>query len=207
MTSINIPKLDPMHLDALREIGNIGSGNAATALATMLNTTVDLEVPSISLVNYEHVSQYLGGKNRRVVGLALGLDGDLEGVMLHVVQRQFVSRIINSFYPKQIRSLDDIDAMDLSAVKETSNITTATYVNALAALAGLYINITPPQEHVDTVENILSEVSSRFDEIGQQVIYIDENMYIAGTEIKSSMILILQADSLRKLFERMGIPV
>ncbi|MDD6039506.1 MAG: chemotaxis protein CheC [bacterium] len=203
----NIPELDSMHLDALREIGNIGSGNAATSLASMLNTTVDIEVPSISLVNYENVSQYLGGKNRRVVGLALGLEGDIEGVMLHVVQRQFVSRIINAFYPKQINTLDDIDFMDLSAVKETSNITTATYVNSLASLTGLFINITPPNEYVDTVEHVLEEVSSRFDSIGQKVIYIDENLYIAGTEIKSSMILILQMDSLHKLFERMGIPV
>ena len=119
----NLNELNAMHLDVLREIGNIGSGNAATSLASMLNTTVDIEVPTISLVNYDHVSQYLGGKDRRVVGLAVGLEGDIDGVMLHVVQRQFVSRIINTFYPKEINTLDDINSMDLSAVKETSNIT------------------------------------------------------------------------------------
>ena len=56
----NLNELNAMHLDVLREIGNIGSGNAATSLASMLNTTVDIEVPTISLVNYDHVSQYLG---------------------------------------------------------------------------------------------------------------------------------------------------
>ena len=83
----NLNELNAMHLDVLREIGNIGSGNAATSLASMLNTTVDIEVPTISLVNYDHVSQYLGGKDRRVVGLAVGLEVDIDGVMLHVVQR------------------------------------------------------------------------------------------------------------------------
>ena len=53
----NLNELNAMHLDVLREIGNIGSGNAATSLASMLNTTVDIEVPTISLVNYDHVSQ------------------------------------------------------------------------------------------------------------------------------------------------------
>lgn len=195
-----------MHLDVLREIGNIGSGNAATSLASMLNTTVDIEVPTISLVNYDHVSQYLGGKDRRVVGLAVGLEGDIDGVMLHVVQRQFVSRIINTFYPKEINTLDDINSMDLSAVKETSNITTAAYVNSLASLTNTFINITPPTEYIDTVENVLSKVSSNFEAVGNQVIYIDENLIIAGSTIKSSMILILEIDSLKGLFDKMGIP-
>lgn len=195
-----------MHLDVLREIGNIGSGNAATSLASMLNTTVDIEVPTISLVNYDHVSQYLGGKDRRVVGLAVGLEGDIDGVMLHVVQRQFVSRIINTFYPKEINTLDDINSMDLSAVKETSNITTAAYVNSLASLTNTFINITPPTEYIDTVENVLSKVSANFEAVGNQVIYIDENLIIAGSTIKSSMILILEIDSLKRLFDKMGIP-
>lgn len=202
----NLNELNAMHLDVLREIGNIGSGNAATSLASMLNTTVDIEVPTISLVNYDHVSQYLGGKDRRVVGLAVGLEGDIDGVMLHVVQRQFVSRIINTFYPKEINTLDDINSMDLSAVKETSNITTAAYVNSLASLTNTFINITPPTEYIDTVENVLSKVSANFEAVGNQVIYIDENLIIAGSTIKSSMILILEIDSLKRLFDKMGIP-
>lgn len=202
----NLNELDALQLDVLREIGNIGSGNAATSLSDMLHTSVDIEVPSISLINYEHVSQYLGGKDNQVVGLVLGLEEDVTGVMLHVVQPQFVSRIVNAFYPKEIHTLSDINEMDLSAVKETSNITTAAYVNSLAQLTNMFINITPPNEYIDTVENVLKYVSDRFDSIGNQVIYIDENLFIAGTEIKSSMILILQMESLKKLFDKMGIP-
>ena len=201
----NLNELGAMHLDVLREIGNIGSGNAATSLSSMLNTTVDIEVPTISLINYENVSQYLGGKDREVIGLALGLEADIDGVMLHVVQPQFASRIINAFYPKEINTLADINEMDLSAVKETSNITTAAYVNSLAALTNMFINITPPVDYLDTVENVLKHASNRFDSIGNQVIYIDENLYIGGTEIKSSMILILQMESLKKLFDKLGI--
>lgn len=202
----NLNELDAMHLDVLREIGNIGSGNAATSLSSMLNATVEIEVPTISLVSYDNVSQYLGGKDREVIGLALGLEADIDGVMLHVVQPKFASRIINAFYPKEIQSLDDINEMDLSAIKETSNITTAAYVNSMATMTNTFINITPPTECLDTVENVLKFASNRFDAIGNQVIYIDENLYIGGTEIKSSMILILQMDSLKKLFDKLGIP-
>lgn len=202
----NLNELDAMHLDVLREIGNIGSGNAATSLSSMLNTTVEIEVPTISLINYENVSQYLGGKDNEVIGLALGLEADIEGVMLHVVQPRFASRIVNTFYPKEIETLEDINEMDLSAVKETSNITTAAYVNSMASMTNTFINITPPIEYLDTVENVLKHASNRFDAIGNQVIYIDENLYIGNTQIKSSMILILQIDSLKLLFDKLGIP-
>ena len=202
----NLNELDAMHLDVLREIGNIGSGNAATSLSSMLNTTVEIEVPTISLINYENVSQYLGGKDREVIGLALGLEADIEGVMLHVVQPKFAARIVNAFYPKEIQGLNDINDMDLSAVKETSNITTAAYVNSLAAMTNTFINITPPIEYLDTVENVLKHASDRFDAIGNQVIYIDENLFLGDTQVNSSMILILQMDSLKKLFDKLGIP-
>lgn len=202
----NLNELDAMHLDVLREIGNIGSGNAATSLSSMLNTTVEIEVPTISLINYENVSQYLGGKDREVIGLALGLEADIEGVMLHVVQPKFAARIVNAFYPKEIQGLNDINDMDLSAVKETSNITTAAYVNSLAAMTNTFINITPPIEYLDTVENVLKHASDRFDAIGNQVIYIDENLFLGDTQINSSMILILQMDSLKTLFDKLGIP-
>ena len=202
----NLNELDAMHLDVLREIGNIGSGNAATSLSSMLNTTVEIEVPTISLINYENVSQYLGGKDNEVIGLALGLEADIEGVMLHVVQPRFASRIVNTFYPKEIETLEDINEMDLSAVKETSNITTAAYVNSMASITNTFINITPPIEYLDTVENVLKHASNRFDAIGNQVIYIDENLYIGNTQIKSSMILILQIDSLKLLFDKLGLP-
>ena len=202
----NLNELDAMHLDVLREIGNIGSGNAATSLSSMLNTTVEIEVPTISLINYENVSQYLGGKDNEVIGLALGLEADIEGVMLHVVQPRFASRIVNAFYPKEIETLEDINEMDLSAVKETSNITTAAYVNSMASMTSTFINITPPIEYLDTVENVLKHASNRFDAIGNQVIYIDEKLNIGNTQIKSSMILILQIDSLKLLFDKLGIP-
>jgi chemotaxis protein CheC len=202
----DLSELEEIHLDVLREIGNIGSGNAATSLSSMLNMGVDIEVPSISLVNYEHVSQYLGGKDRSVIGLALGLEGDLDGVMLHVVQPKFASQIVNAFYPKEINGLEDINEMDLSAVKETSNITTAAYVNSIAAMTDLFINITPPEEYLDTVEHVLKAASDRFDAIGSQVIYIDENLLMGDAKISSSMILILQINSLKRLFEKLGIP-
>ena len=114
--------LGAMHLDVLRELGNIGSGNAATSLASLLNTTVDIKVPTISLMGYDHVAEYLGGEDKRMVGLSFKLVGDLDGYMLHVVQDSFINRIINAFYPKELKDLGDLNDMDLSAISEVGNV-------------------------------------------------------------------------------------
>ena len=113
MAIADISNLDDMQLDVLTEIGNVGSGNAATALATLLNTFVDIEIPSIHLIDFDDVSQFLGGPDNYALGLTVTLNGDIEGMMLQVIQKEFAAKLINTFYEKKISSLDDITEMDL----------------------------------------------------------------------------------------------
>ncbi len=205
VTDIN--KLDDMQLSVLTEIGNIGSGNAATALATLLNTFVDIEIPNIHLLDFDDVSEHLGGADNYALGLTVTLDGDIQGMMLQVIQKEFASKLINTFYERQISSLDDITDMDLSVVREMVNITTAAYINSIAKMTNTFINITPPKDCIDTVGNILAIPSQNFTSLGKKVLFIDERFCISGTRIKSSMILILEVSSMNVLFEKLGLPI
>ncbi len=207
MAIADISNLDDMQLDVLTEIGNVGSGNAATALATLLNTFVDIEIPSIHLIDFDDVSQFLGGPDNYALGLTVTLNGDIEGMMLQVIQKEFAAKLINTFYEKKISYLDDITEMDLSVVREMGNITTAAYVNSIAKMANIFINITPPEDHIDKVGNILSIPSHNLGSVGKKVLYIDESFCISGTQIHGSMILILEYASMNVLFQKLGLPV
>ena len=81
MSMLNLKELDSMHLSVLAEIGNIGSGNAATALAGLLNTPVDIEVPNICLMDYTKAADYLGGADKTAIGMTVNVKGDMNGVM------------------------------------------------------------------------------------------------------------------------------
>lgn len=197
--------LNAMHLDVLTEIGNIGSGNAATALATLVNTVVDIEVPTIRLIDFSEVSEYVGDRDTTAVGMGVMLEGDVQGMMLQIMQLNFVQKLVNTFYPKDLKSIDDIVEMDMSVLKEASNITTAAYVNSLASMTGLFINISPPTDYTDTIDNILKIPASNFSSIGKQALFIDEKLTVGGTEVKSSMILVLEMDSLKTLFDKLSI--
>ena len=79
-------KFSAMQIDVLKEIGNIGSGNACTALAMLLNTFVDMTVPSIRFLDFESVKEFLGGGESEVLGIRIGVKEDLTGMMFHIVK-------------------------------------------------------------------------------------------------------------------------
>ena len=192
MAYTKIDEFSSMHLDVLREIGNIGSGHAATALASLLNTVVDIEVPVISLISYAKVADYLGGKDTKALGMTVALEGDIRGCMLEVVHLDFAKKLINTFYPKDIADLTKIDDMD---------------VNSIAAMTQLYINIQPPDSYCDNVSSLVSipaeKLSRSYDE---PVLYIDEKLHIGDTEMNSGLILVLDSTSIQILFKKLGMP-
>lgn len=205
MSTNRFEHLQPYHIDVLTEVGNIGSGNAATALSMMLNTVVDIEIPTIRLIDYSHVTKLLGGNALPAIGISLDITGDIQGRILHILQPSFASKLVNTFYPTTIECLSDITDMDMSVINEMGNITSAAYVNALAGLTGMFINISPPSLSKGTIATILNTSFHSMPNPGKQVLFIDEKLKVGDSEINSSMILKLEVDSLAELFSHLGV--
>lgn len=198
-------KFSAMQIDVLKEIGNIGSGNACTALAMLLNTFVDMTVPSIRFLDFESVKEFLGGGESEVLGIRIGVKEDLTGMMFHIVKKQFAERIINTFYPKELETLKDLNDMDLSVLSEMGNITSGAYANALASLSNMKVDIMTPEYHVNTIEEILQIPLKEYAEVGDKILVVDEQFIMGDEKLTSHMLLILDGASLHKLFERLGI--
>ncbi len=198
-------KFSAMQIDVLKEIGNIGSGNACTALAMLLNTFVDMTVPSIRFLDFESVKEFLGGGASEVLGIRIGVKEDLTGMMFHIVKKQFAERIINTFYPKELETLSDLNDMDLSVLSEMGNITSGAYANALASLSNMKVDIMTPEYHVNTIEEILQIPLKEYAEVGDKILVVDEQFIMGDEKLTSHMLLILDGPSLQKLFERLGI--
>ena len=198
-------KFSAMQIDVLKEIGNIGSGNACTALAMLLNTFVDMTVPSIRFLDFESVKEFLGGGASEVLGIRIGVKEDLTGMMFHIVKKQFAERIINTFYPKELETLNDLNDMDLSVLSEMGNITSGAYANALASLSNMKVDIMTPEYHVNTIEEILQIPLKEYAEVGDKILVVDEQFIMGDEKLTSHMLLILDGPSLHKLFDRLGI--
>ena len=200
-------KLNDIQLDVMREIGNIGAGNACTALSVLLGTAIDMSVPRVRLLGYETTAAILGGEDNMVIGLKVGITGDLEGMMLHVVERRFAQRIINTFYAKEIDNISNLDEMDSSVLNEMANITSGAYANAIASLTSLFVNIGTPSQIPGKVSDIIKLPLAEFVKPGEHLVVVDETFTIDNEDISSNMILALESDSLETLFERLGVQV
>ena len=198
--------LSEMHISALKEIGNIGAGNACTALATFMNTMVDMTVPNVRLLDPAMVNKMIAVDKGVVLGIKVGIKADLTGMLINIVSREFATRVINVYYPKELNSLSDIDEMDKSVLCEMGNITSGACANSLATLTGMVVDIIPPEAIACSVSELLKIPVDAFSKDGSKVVVIDEEFKVERTELSSHLFIILDADSLNKVFERIGLP-
>ena len=194
-----------MHLDVLREIGNIGTGNAATSLATMLQRPVNISVPTINVLDYERVSEELGGPETMIVGIMLTISGEVNGMMMFLLEKDFAHAIVNDLLGGCFKGFHELDELSISALKEIGNIMAASYVNAIAQLTGLTIDISVPSMTVDMAGAILSVPAIYFADISDQVIFIQDEFVGDAENMTSHILLIPTAESLQRIMHNLGV--
>lgn len=207
MSLNNIDELDAMHVDVLTELGNIGTGNAATSLAAFMGKEIEINVPHVRILGFNEVADYVGGPENIVMGMLIKIDGDINGMILYIFDNDFVTNVMNIFFGKEFSSFNELDEMEKSALCEIGNIMASSYVNALSSMTGLFINISTPSLCIDMAGAILSVPSIEFARVGNKVLFIDDSFGFGDTEkkVKSNMILVPEMDSLNKLFEKLGV--
>ncbi|MBO4903540.1 MAG: chemotaxis protein CheC [Lachnospiraceae bacterium] len=198
-------QLNEMQLDAVKEIGNIGAGNACTALSVLLGTMVDMDVPNIHVLDFDSTSQYLGGDSNQILGIQVDVTDDLEGMMFHIVRKPFAERIINTFYEKHLEDFSNMDEMDTSVLSEMANITSGAYANSIATLTNLFVNIGAPVQTCATIGEVLKIPFNRMVKPGDKILVIDEEFEIDDKKVCSNMLLVLEHNSLMKLFDKLGV--
>lgn len=197
--------LNEMQLDVVKEIGNIGAGNACTALSVLLGTPVDMDVPNVQVLDFDSTSEYLDCGDAQILGIQIDVTDDLEGMMFHVVRKPFAERIINTFYEKHLDDLEQLDEMDTSVLSEMANITSGAYANSIATLTNLFVNIGAPIQKCATIGEILKIPFQSMVKPGEKILVIDEEFEVGEQKISSNMLLVLEKNSLRKLFDKLGV--
>lgn len=182
--TINVDSLNTFMIDILKELGNIGAGNAATALSSLISKKVDMKVPNVRVLEFNEVAQILGGEENLIVGIYFELMEDIVGNIMFALDLDSAINLSNMLYnrEKATRSLDD---MDISALSEVGNILASSYANSLSTLTGLKIYISIPSISVDMAGAILSVPAIQFGVVSDHALMIetvfqeDENL-VAG---------------------------
>lgn len=202
---VNFENLNNYHLDVLREIGNIGAGNAATALAKMLNKKIDMEVPKVKVMEFSEVSEMLGGAELPVVGLFLKVTGDLTGSIMFVLENNAAHVLVNVLMGKPVDDRCQFDDIEMSALKELGNILAGSYLSSMSSLTGLNILPTVPDIAIDMAGAIISVPAIEFGKLGDTVLYIETEFIEGTTKVLGDFFLIPDIDSYEVLLRALGV--
>jgi len=197
--------LNDVHMDVLQEIGNIGAGNAATSLSVMLSTPVDISLPKVNLVGFNEVAAAMGGAEATGYGVLVNLEGDIDGMMMFILDKRFAHQILNVLMGGMYENFDELDEISLSAIKEVGNILSAAYVNSIAELTGLRINLSVPFVSIDMIGALLSVPIVKFGAIGDKVLFIEEKFSSNRETVSSHMVLFAEIESLNLILRKLGL--
>ena len=168
-------QLNDIQYDVLKEIGNIGAGNATTALSKMLNQKMDMSVPKVELVPFNEISDIMGDEDQTVVGIMLGFEGDVYGMMMFLFDTKSAHHLVNSLMFQNDAEVDedaDFTEMEMSALNEIGNIASGSYLTAISTLTNMNIIATVPQMTVDMIGALLSVPASEFGKYGDKLLLI-----------------------------------
>jgi chemotaxis protein CheC len=200
-----IDDLSNIQLDVLREIGNIGSGNAATALAKMLNRKVDMDVPRAKILEFKEVSDTLGSAELPVVGILLKVTGDLTGYIMFILQQQAAAMLVSMLMGKASESIETFSEIEVSALKEIGNILAGSYLSALSVLTNLKILPSIPDMAIDMAGAILSVPAIEFGKVGDTVLYIETEFSEGTDKVVGDFFLIPDIDTYDVLLKALGV--
>ncbi|UVI32520.1 chemotaxis protein CheC [Paenibacillus spongiae] len=199
-------KLEGFKLDVLKEIGNIGAGNAATALSCLLDKPVDMKVPTVSLIPFEQVADKVGGFEQVVVAIYLRVEGDAPGNMFFLIHEDSAKKLLKNLLSIDVQEDASYSEMEFSALSEIGNILAGSYLSSLADFTRLSMSPTVPAIAVDMAGAILSYGLMQYGEMGDSALLIDTKFMEDRESLEGHFFLIPDPDSFDKFFNALGVP-
>jgi chemotaxis protein CheC len=194
-----IPPLNDMQLDALRELANIASGTAATALSQMLGREVELSVPRALALPLPDAVDACGDPESSAAGVVFPLEGDLEGLMLLLIPAEHAARLCAMLGVEAGTEVGD------SALREIGNIVGTSYLNGLSAMTGLELYPSPPLLKNDMLAAIVSSLLAETAGPDDLALVLDSELDVQGEPCSISFLLLPTSGQINGLLAPLGL--
>lgn len=207
---MDFKKLSLLQLDILREIGNIGAGNAATSMSQLINKRVDMDVPSVEIVTFDEMMEIIGGPEQLIVAMFFRIEGDAPGSVYFILSideaESLVSQITNDT-TLDLSAEAGPDELAISVLKELGNIMTGSYLSALSDFIKINMQSSIPYLGVDMAGAVLTEGLIEISQVSDYAIVIDTVINKQNTEsgFNGHFFLLPDIESIPKYFSALGI--
>lgn len=207
-----LDRFSSFHLDVLKEIGNIGAGNAATALSTLLNKKIDMRVPNVRVVSFDEMMDMAGGPDTVVAGVFLRIEGAAPGSMFFVLSLEQANTFIKQMIGDEDFSFESppYDELAISALQELGNILSGSYLSSLSDFTNLDLYPSVPALSIDMVGAIISFGLIELSQVSDYAIVIDtalDDEELSNTKcVNGHFFLLPDPDSFDIIFRALGVP-
>lgn len=198
-------RFEAFELDVLKEVGNIGAGNAATALSRLLDKPVDMAVPKVSLLPFEEIADRVGGSEQIVIAVFLRVEGEAPGNMFFIIEEESARRILRQLLAMNIEEQEGYSEMELSALCEIGNILAGSYLSSLADFTQLSMAPSVPAIAVDMAGAVLSYGLMQYGEMGDSALLIETTFLEDRQSLEGHFFLIPDPESFEKIFRALGV--
>ena len=198
-------QLSSLELDTLREIGSIGTGNAATALGQLLEREVRITLPEVRIMGYNEAIDWIGGPEAVTAGVLVGMGGQMSGVMLSVQKLEFINLVLEAMLGAHVDDYSELEEMHQSALIEVGNILISTFINALSGLSGIAVSLTVPGFAVDMQGAILAVPMAMYGGTSDYLMSIGGNFVCDNKQVPCHLLLSPDIRSLNFLLQKLGV--
>jgi chemotaxis protein CheC len=188
-----------LQLDALRELANIGSGTAGTALSALLGRPVEISVPKAAALDLADAVDAAGAAEDVVWAVVVGVGGDLEATALLVVGERDAAAI------GALLGVDPASEDGRSALEEVGNILVASYVGAVGSMTGFVLDLRPPASARDMLGAVVSTVIAARSDGRDLAIMLDSELRVERDAIALSFMLLPTPEGVDELLQRIGL--
>ncbi len=205
MSNLSFDELSSQYFDVLKEIGNIGAGNATTALAQMMGGKIDMSVPQVKLLDFKDVGDMMGGAEQIMAGIYLKVEGDIDGSIMFLLEQHSARHLVSKMMMQEETDTDEpLDDIQMSALKEVGNIIAGSYLNSLAQMTNLKMIPSVPYLAIDMAGAILSVPAIEFGVMGDSMLLI-ETQFFDEIKLSGYFILLPDLDGYAKILKALGI--
>ncbi len=195
--------LEPLHFDALREVANIGAGHAATALSQMIDRTIMISVPEVSVTPLEDVPGVVGDPDEVTAAVLMQMMGDLTGRTLLMFPSETARSLCDLLLRREVGTTEAYGEMEESALKEVGNILSSAYLNALSDFLGMMLVPSVPSMVVDYAAAVLTTTYLTFGSERDVVLCVETEFHFKDEQEKVPAHFLLLPDmaSLNAIFD------
>jgi chemotaxis protein CheC len=193
------PSLSETQLDALRELANIASGTAATALSQMLARDVEISVPRALALPPADAVDECGDPEQHVAGVVVPIQGDIDGMVLLLIPYEQAEILCSLLGVEAHTEVGD------SALREIGNILATSYLNGLGSMTGLELEPSPPHLHTDMLAAIVSSLLIGTAGADDLALVLDSELDVSGDPCSISFLLLPTSGQISDLLAPLGL--